>query len=71
MSTLAEVENAARTLPVEEREELLLSLAAGLREEGNTLPLPREFSAEQIQGWIAEDERGMREFLACPPKNGR
>ena len=71
MSTLAEVENAARTLSVKEREELLLSLAASLREDGGTLPLPREFSAEQIQGWIAEDERGMQEFLACSPKKGR
>lgn len=71
MSTLAEVENAARRLPVEEREELFLSLAASLREEGTSLPLPREFSAEQIQGWIADDEHGMQEFLACPPENGR
>ena len=71
MSTLTEVENAARALPIEEREELLLFLAASLRQEGTLLPLPREFPAGQIQGWIAEDERGMQEFFPCPPKSGR
>jgi predicted RNase H-like HicB family nuclease len=29
---------------------------------GSPLPAPRKFSREQIQGWIADDEEGMRRF---------
>jgi hypothetical protein len=56
MSTLAEIEEAAAALPAEQKQELLLFLAARLRAEGARLPEPRKFSSEQIAGWIAEDE---------------
>jgi len=56
MNTLAEIENAADALPPEQKQELLLFLAARLRAGGARLPEPRKFSREQIAGWIAEDE---------------
>ena len=62
MSTLAEIEAAADSLPTEQKQELFLFLAARLRGAGR-LPPPREFSREQIQSWIADDEEGMRRFL--------
>ena len=62
MRTLAEIEAAADKLPAEEKQELLLFLAARLREPGARPPEPRKFSAQQIAGWIAEDEADMRRF---------
>jgi len=62
MTTLAEIEAAADALPSEQKQELLLFLATRLRNEG-TLPPPREFSREQIEAWIADDEDGMRRYL--------
>ena len=59
MNTLAEIEAAAESLPSEQKQELLLFLAARLRGEGR-LPPPREFSSNQISAWIADDEEGMR-----------
>jgi len=59
MSTLAELEAAADLLPSEQKQELFLYLAARLRGAGQ-LPAPREFSREQIESWIADDESGMR-----------
>ena len=56
MNTLAEIEKAADALPPEQKQELLLFLAARLRAGGARLPEPRQFSREQIAGWIAEDE---------------
>lgn len=56
MNTLAEIEKAADALPPEQKQELLLFLAARLRAGGARLPEPRKFSREQIVGWIAEDE---------------
>lgn len=61
MSTLAEIESAADALPPQEKQELFLFLAARLRGAGQ-LPPPREFSREQIEAWIADDEEGMRRF---------
>ena len=60
MSTLAEIEAAADTLPAEEKQELLLFLAARLRAPGARPPEPRKFSKEQMAAWIAEDEDDMR-----------
>jgi hypothetical protein len=60
MSTLAEIEAAADALPPEQKQELLLFLAARLRAHGPPLPEPRKFSREQIEGWIEEDEADMR-----------
>ena len=56
MSTLAEIEPAADALSSERKQELFLFLAARLRGSGE--PPPRDFSREQIEGWIADDEQG-------------
>ncbi|MBI4517164.1 MAG: hypothetical protein HY699_15265 [Deltaproteobacteria bacterium] len=64
MSTLAEIEAAADALPAEQQEELFLFLATRLRAESGPLPPPREFSREQMERWIADDEAGYRRFLA-------
>ncbi len=64
MSTLAEIEAAADRLPPEEKQELILFLAARLRSTGAELPPPRTFSKEQIASWIADDEEGCRRFVA-------
>jgi hypothetical protein len=61
MSTLVEIE-AAAALPAADKEELFLFLAARLRSGANPPPPVREFSAGQIQEWIADDEAGMRRF---------
>lgn len=63
MSTLAEIEAAADALPPEQKQELILFLAARLRAGAGELPPPREFSREQIDQWIADDEEGYRSFL--------
>ena len=55
MSTLAEIETAADSLPSEEKEELLRFLAMRLRKE-RTLPKPRLYSDEELATMIAEDE---------------
>jgi hypothetical protein len=62
MSTLVEIENAVEALPAEQKQELLLFLAARLRAAGGRLPEPREFSRQQVDGWIAEDEVEMQRF---------
>ena len=62
MSTLAEIEGAADKLPPEQKQELFLFLAARLRVGTGQLPPPREFSREQVDAWIADDEEGMRRF---------
>jgi hypothetical protein len=62
MNTLAEIEAAADALPPEQKQELLLFLAARLRAERGGLPEPRSFSAEQMAAWMAEDEADMRRF---------
>jgi hypothetical protein len=53
---LAEIEKAADALPPEQKQGLLLFLAARLRAGGARLPEPRKLSREQIASWIAEDE---------------
>ena len=56
MSTLAEIENAADALPVAEKQELLLFLAKRLKASDKPLPPPRQFTREQVNSWVAEDE---------------
>jgi hypothetical protein len=56
MTTLAEIEAAADRLSVEQKGELFLYLATRLQTEPEQMPEPRTFSAEQIAGWIADDE---------------
>ncbi len=60
MSTLIEIEAAVDSLPREQKEQLLLFVAARLR--GAQPPAPRDLTAEQIKAWIADDEEGMRRF---------
>jgi hypothetical protein len=62
MSNLAEIEAAADALPPEQKQELMLFLAARLRAQGTQMPQPRKFSREQTSGWIAEDEADMQRF---------
>ena len=62
MSTLSEIEVAVTALPAKEKAELLLFVAEQLRAEGNALPEPRLFQAEQIEAWMDEDEEDMRKF---------
>ena len=62
MSALAEIEKAADALSQEEKERLILFLAARLRGEGVRTPPPRTLSREQVDAWIAEDEAELRAF---------
>jgi hypothetical protein len=62
MSTLAEIEKAAEQLPPQQKQELMLFLGARLRAERAGLPEPRQFSREQVQSWIAEDETDLKRF---------
>ena len=55
MSTLAEIETAADSLPSEEKEELLRFLAMRLRNE-RTQPKPRIYSDEELGAMLAEDQ---------------
>lgn len=65
MTTLAEIEAATDSLTPEQKQELFLFLAARLRGAGR-LPPPRDFSLEQIEAWIANDEEGMRRLREEP-----
>ena len=62
MNSLKEIEAAANALPLEQKQELMLFLAAQIRAEGARMLEPREFSSEQVASWIAEDEADMRRF---------
>jgi hypothetical protein len=62
MSDLAEIEAAADALPPEQKQELMIFLAARLRAQGGRMPEPRKFPREQIAGWIVEDESDMQRF---------
>jgi hypothetical protein len=62
MSTLAEIEKAAEALSPEQQQELMLFLGARLRVGRIPLPEPRQFSREQIQSWIAEDEADLKRY---------
>ena len=64
MSTLAEIEAAADALSPEQKQELLLFLAARLRSDGAKLPEPRAFSPDEIADWIARDETDLARFNA-------
>jgi hypothetical protein len=62
MSTLSEIEAAVERLLPEQKQELMLFLAARLRAQGAKAPEPLQFSREQVAGWIAEDEADLRRF---------
>lgn len=60
MSTLVEIESAAKQLSESERQRLLISLMQSLRLTGQPLPPPRLFPVEEMQGWMDEDEAGLK-----------
>jgi len=62
MSTLAEIEQAVEKLPPQQKQELMLFLSAKLRAERANLPEPRQFSCEQVQSWITQDEAELKRF---------
>jgi hypothetical protein len=62
MSSLAEIEKAAAALSPQQKQELMLFLGARLRVEGARLPEPRQFSREQVQSWVAQDEADLKRF---------
>ena len=62
MSTLAEIENAVTKLPGTQQAELLYFLAARLDDAAFPMPEPREFTTEQLEKWMDEDEVAMRRF---------
>lgn len=62
MSTLAEIEAAAESLPPEQKQELMLFLGARLRSQRLEMPATRKFSREQTAAWITEDEADLRRF---------
>ena len=64
VNKLAEIERAAEQLTGAEQTELLYFLAQRLSDKNLPLPEPREFSAEQLQKWMDEDEADMRRFKA-------
>jgi hypothetical protein len=65
VTTLAQIERAAAALSREEKERLILFLAARLRGEGARPPAPRSLSRQQVDAWIADDEAGLE---ALKPK---
>jgi hypothetical protein len=62
MSTLMDIEEAAVKLPAQEQQQLLRFLLRVVPVADGELPAPRQFSEEEIQGWLKEDEAGMRRF---------
>jgi hypothetical protein len=62
VSSLSEIEAAATSLPPEQKQELILFLAARLRSEGAQLPAPRDFTPSEIASWIAQDEADLKQF---------
>jgi hypothetical protein len=62
MSTLADIEQAAVKLPTEEQQQLLRFLLRVVPVADAELAAPRQFSDEEIQSWLAEDEASMRRF---------
>ena len=62
MSTLSDIEQAAVKLPADEQQQLLRFLFRVVPVADAELPTPRQFTPDEIQGWLAEDEAGMRRF---------
>jgi hypothetical protein len=62
MSTLSEIEEAAARLSPEQKQELILFLAARLRADGAEMPSPRKYRREEMDSWVARDEADMDDF---------
>jgi hypothetical protein len=59
-----EIEAAADALSPEQKQELMLFLAARLRANGAKMPEPRAFSPDEIANWMARDETDLERFNA-------
>ena len=64
MTTLDEVEAAVERLSDTDKQELLFRLAALLRERRVPLPAPRDFTIDEMNSWIAEDQADMQRLRA-------
>lgn len=63
MSTLAEIESAAKALPAEQQRELLRFLLRIVPVDVGELPAaPRVFPDQEVAGWLQEDREAMRRF---------
>ena len=62
MSSLMDIEQAAVKLPPQQQQQLLRFLLRVVPVADAELPAPRQFSQEEIQCWLAEDEASMRRF---------
>jgi hypothetical protein len=56
VNSLEQIQAAASQLPKTEQEKLFDFLLSQLEPKAGTLPPPREFTEEQIQKWLSEDE---------------
>ena len=56
MGTFAELEKAVEALSPEEKQRLMVFLAARLRADNPRTPPPRTFSRDEIEAWVKEDE---------------
>ena len=65
MRTLAELEKAVESLSPEDKQRLMVLLAARLRAENPQSPPPRKFSREEIEAWVKEDEEDTSEWLGA------
>ncbi|MBC7785579.1 MAG: hypothetical protein H7144_17235 [Burkholderiales bacterium] len=66
MSSLVEIQSAAKLLSLKERQQLLILVAESLRAEPQELPKPREFTNGDLNAWLDEDEQDMQRL-----RNGR
>ena len=64
MSTFEEIEAAVARLSDEEAMVLMAKLMRRLHDPDAEPPKPREFTAEQMQEWIDDDEAEMAAFWA-------
>ncbi len=62
MTSLDEIETAANALPIAEKQQLMLFLAARLLEQGEPLPEFSGLAGGMRTDWMAEDEAAMRRF---------
>lgn len=62
VSTLLEIERAANGLAPEEKQKLILFLAAQIREDASGAPPLRSFTKEQMTSWIEQDEFDLEQF---------
>ena len=60
MRTLAELEKAVESLSPEDKQRLMVFLAARLRADNPRTPAPRKFTREEIEAWVKEDEEDAR-----------